>query len=200
MFCPHRRFGAGFFIERKTQMLFEEKKIKLKDGRTAVFRSPRPEDAQALLDYMKVTSGETPYLLRTPEECTMTLQQEQGFIAAAVAQEYDVMILCFVDDALAGNCRIVRHNKIKNRHRADVMIALYEKYWGLGIGTAMFHEMISLAEKWGLMQLELEVIEGNNRAIGLYEKMGFKTVAETPNAIYLPDGALLKEFLMIRPI
>ena len=82
-------------------MVFPEKAITLKNGKTALLRSPRPEDAQALLDYMKVTSGETPYLLRTPEECTMTLQQEQGFIDAAVAQEYDVMILCFVDDALA---------------------------------------------------------------------------------------------------
>lgn len=181
-------------------MLFEEKKIALKDGRTAVFRSPKPEDAQALLDYMKVTSGETPYLLRTPEECTMTLQQEQDFIAAAVAQEYDVMILCFVDGALAGNCRIVRHNKIKTRHRADVMIALYEKFWSLGIGTAMFQEMTALAESWGVRQMELEVIEGNHRAMALYEKMGFRTVAATPNAIRLPDGTLLKEFLMVRPV
>lgn len=150
-------------------MLYNEKRIRLKDGSTAVFRSPTSEDAQALLDYMKVTAGETPYLLRTPEECSMTLQQEREFIGSVTAQEYDVMILCFVDGALAGNCRIIRHNKKKNRHRADVMIALYQKYWNLGIGTAMFREMTALASEWGLMQLELEVIEGNTRAMALYE-------------------------------
>ncbi len=181
-------------------MLFEEKKITLKDGRTAIFRSPRPEDAQPLLDYMKITAGESPYLLRTPEECTMTVEAEQAFIANVVAQEFDMMILCFVEGELAGNCRIVRRNKIKNRHRADVMIALYQKYWSLGIGTAMFQEMISLGRTWGLMQLELEVIEGNTRAKGLYEKMGFQTVAATPNAIRLPDGTLLKEYLMVKPL
>lgn len=181
-------------------MLYSEKEITLKDGRCAVFRSPRLEDALALLDYMKVTAGETPYLLRTPEECTMTVQQEQDFILRAVSQDYDVMILCFVDGALAGNCRIVRHNKKKNMHRADVMIALYRKYWNLGIGTAMFREMIALAKDWGILQLELEVIEGNDRAITLYEKMGFETVAATPNAIRLEDGTMLKEFLMVKEL
>ena len=181
-------------------MLFQEKQIELKDGRTAVFRSPRPEDAKALLHYMKLTTGETPYLLRTPEECTMTVQQEQDYIASSVLQEYDVMILCFVGGALAGNCRIVRHNKAKNRHRADVMIALCKEFWNLGIGTAMFREMIALARQWGLEQLELEVIEGNTRAIALYEKMGFETVAVTPNAIHLSDGTVLSEALMIKQL
>lgn len=181
-------------------MLFCEKEIELKGGRTAVFRSPRPEDAQALLDYMKITSSETPYLLRTPEECTMTVEAEKAFIVKALAQEYDVMILCFVDGNLAGNCRIIRHNKRKTKHRSDVMIALYEKYWGLGIGTAMFREMIALAEGWGVQQLELEVIEGNERAMALYRKMGFETVAERPNAIRSEDGTLLKEFIMIKQL
>lgn len=181
-------------------MLFQEKFISLKNGATAVLRSPRPEDAQALLDYMKITAGETPYLLRTPEECTMTPESEQAFLVNVLAQDYDVMILCFVDGELAGNCRIVRHNKQKNRHRADVMIALYQKYWNLGIGTAMFREMIALARDWGLMQLELEVIEGNTRAMALYEKMGFQTVAAKPNAIRLSDGTLLKEYIMVKTL
>lgn len=181
-------------------MLFSEKRIQLKNGTSAVLRSPRPEDAQALLDYMKITSGETPYLLRTPEECTMTLAQEEAFLANTIRQPFDVMLLCFVEGELAGNCRIVRHNKRKNMHRADVMIALYQKYWNLGIGTAMFREMIALAESWGLMQLELEVIEGNDRAMRLYRKMGFETVAARPNAIRLPDGTMLKEFIMVKTL
>ena len=50
------------------------------------------------------------------------------------------------------------------------------------------------------MQIELEVIEGNVRAMSLYEKMGFEIVAATPNAIKLEDGNLLKEFLMVKPL
>lgn len=181
-------------------MRFPEKEIILKDGRIAIFRTPAPADAAEMVEYMRKTAGETDFLLRTPEEITMTASEESFFLNRIAESEYDCMIVCFVDGRLAGNCQISRHNKHKNRHRADVMIALLEEFWGLGIGTAMFREMIALAECWGLMQLELEVIEGNSRAIALYEKMGFTTVAATPNAIRLHDGTLLKEFLMVRPV
>lgn len=181
-------------------MYFPEKEIQLKDGRVAVFRTPSPADAAEMVEYMRKTAGETDFLLRTPEEVTMTAAEEALFLSRIVESEYDCMIVCTVDGRLAGNCQISRHNKQKNRHRADVMIALLEEFWGLGIGTAMFQEMISLAKQWDLMQLELEVIEGNERAIGLYRKMGFSTVAATPNAIRLADGILLKEFLMIKPL
>ena len=85
-------------------------------------------------------------------------------------------------------------------HRGTVMIALLQPYWGMGIGTAMFQEMIRIGRENHLMQLELDFVEGNTRAQALYEKMGFKIVAERPNAIRLRDGRLLKEYSMILPL
>ena len=181
-------------------MFFPAKEITLKDGRVAIFRTPSLADAAAMIEYMRMTAGETDFLLRTPEEVTMTAAEEEAYLSRIIESKYDCMIVCTVEGKLAGNCQISRHNKRKNDPRADVMIALLKEFWGLGIGTAMFREMIALAESWGLMQLELEVIEGNTRAIGLYEKMGFRTVAATPNAIRLPDGTMLKEFLMVKPL
>jgi len=181
-------------------MFFTEKEITLKDGRTALLRSPLPSDAEAALEYMKITAAETPFLLREPDEVTLTIADEERYLNRVVQSENDCSIFCFVNGRLAGNCSINRRTKRKNRHRADIGIALKQEFWNLGIGTAMFREMIALAQSWGLMQLELEVIEGNDRAIGLYEKMGFQTVAATPNAIRLPDGTMLQEFLMVKPL
>lgn len=181
-------------------MRFPEKEIPLKDGKIAKFRSPSPSDATEMVEYMRKTAGETIFLLRTPEEVTMTVAEEEACLNRITESEYDCMIICTVNGKLAGNCQISRHTKRKNCHRANVMIALLEEFWDLGIGTAMFREMIALAKNWGLMQLELEVIEGNSRAMALYEKMGFTTVAATPNAIRLSDGTLLKEFLMVKPL
>ena len=181
-------------------MYFDTKEIRLKDGRTAVFRTPSPADAAEMITYMRRTAGETNFLLRTPEEVTMTVAVEETFLQRILESETDCMIVCTVDGKLAGNCQISRHTKRKNCHRADVMIALLEEFWGLGIGTAMFEELIAIGKGWNLMQLELEVIEGNQRAIALYEKMGFHTVSYVPNAIKLADGTLLKEFRMIKPL
>ena len=181
-------------------MDFSEKEIKLKDGSTAIFRAPTPADAAEMLEYMRKTAGETNFLLRVPEEITMTVPEEERYLQNIVESQWNCMIVCIVDGKLAGNCQIARHNKRKNCHRADVMIALLKDFWGLGIGSAMFEEMIAIGKDWGLMQLELEVIEGNERAMGLYRKMGFETVSYIPNAIKLADGTLLKEYRMVKPI
>lgn len=181
-------------------MIYEPKEFKLKDGRTALLRSPTAADAAALVEYLKITAEETPFLLRCPEECTMTVEQEEAYLRRSVDIADHVMILCEVDGKIAGNCNLSRMNKLKTRHRGEIGIALVRKYWNLGIGTAMFEEMLRLATEWGIAQLELEVIEGNDRAIALYEKMGFSIVAAKPNAIRLPDGSLLKEYLMIRQL
>lgn len=130
----------------------------------------------------------------------MTVEQEEKFIQNVLESPDDTMILCEVDGEIAGNCHLMRHNKIKNRHRAMVAIALVKKFWNLGIGTAMFEEMIAAARQQGIEQLELEVIEDNERAMALYKKMGFRVTGEKPNAIRLSDGTMLKEYYMVREL
>jgi len=51
-------------------MLRNEIQFTLKDGRQALIRSPRDEDIQGMLDYLYISSGETEFILRYPEECT----------------------------------------------------------------------------------------------------------------------------------
>ncbi len=181
-------------------MVFEDKEIRLKDGRTAILRSPVPEDAGPMLEYLRQAAGETPFLMRTPEECTDTLEQEQDFIRKFRLSQEDVMLLCIVGGRLAGTCHLSRLPRLKTRHRGTVGIGLVRDFWNLGIGTAMFQELLAIARSWGLSQLELEFVEGNTRAQALYEKMGFQITGARPNAFRLPDGTMLKEFQMTRPL
>ena len=181
-------------------MRFESKEIVLKDGARAILRSPRVEDAQEMLNYLKATAGETEFVIRYPEECTMTLEQEERFIRSIVDSESDVMILCVIDGRIAGNCQLKFGTRIKTRHSGRVAIALYREFWGRGIGTILFEEMIGLAKQRGLMQLELEFVEGNERGRALYEKMGFSIVAVRPDAYLLKDGSFRKEYIMMKKL
>lgn len=181
-------------------MKIETKQIQLNDGRTALLRNPIPEDAATLLEYLRKTAGETDFLIRYPEECTMTLEQEQTFLQNSLQNPDSIMILCEVEGKLAGNCNLARHNKLKTRHRASIGIALTKEFWGLGIGTVLFEEMIRLAKHWGIEQLELEVFADNHRAMALYQKMGFQIVAEHPNFIKRKDGTYVNEYLMVKKV
>ena len=179
-------------------MLFETKALPLRDGRTCVLRAPREEDAEELLRYLRDTATETPYLLRTSEEAAgMTLTVETAYIAGMRESPYHMMLVAEVDGRIAGTCSIGFNGKAKMRHRASIGIALRRAYWGLGIGTAMFREMIALGRaRDGVRVLQLEFIEGNARARALYEKMGFRVVAVIPNAIQMDDGTLKNEYVM----
>ena len=177
-------------------MLLNEKKITLKNGSAAILRCPTAEDAEALLNCMMTASEETDNLLRYPEEWNITAEQEARWIKGSLSSPLSLTIVCIADGKLVGNCNISFGSGIKTKHRATVSIVILRDYWGLGIGTAMFSELIAAAREHGTEILELEYMEGNERGRRLYEKFGFRAVAERPNAFKLKDGTLLTEIMM----
>ena len=183
-------------------MIIQEIRFTLKDGRRALLRSPRDEDIPGVLDYLYQSAGETEFILRYPEECgKYTPEGEKALFDSINASEREAMLVCLVEGKVAGNCQITWNRSMKTRHRASVAIALLKEFWGQGIGTRMFQEMIRLAEEQKhTLQMELDFVEGNTRARALYEKMGFRISGVKPNAIRLRDGTLLNEYSMIREI
>ncbi len=181
-------------------MIREDIHFTLKDGREALIRNPKDEDIQGMLDYLYISSGETEFILRYPEECKKyTAEGEKALFDRMNSSDNETMLVCIVDGKLAGNCQITWPTGIKTRHRATVAIALLKEYWNQGIGTRLFQELIAIAEEnEQILQMELEFVEGNSRARALYEKMGFRIAGIKPNAIRLKDGTLLNEYFMVR--
>ena len=153
-------------------------------------------------DILRVSSAETEFILRYPEERDCyTPEAEKALFEKLNASDSDAMIACLVEGKVAGNCHVRWSKSLKIRHRASVGIALMSPYWNQGIGTMMFREMIRIAEETPyILQMELDFIEGNSRARALYEKMGFRITGMKPNAIRLKNGTLLNEYSMIREI
>ncbi len=179
---------------------FESKTYQLKDGRSLLLRAPEASDAAELIRYMVDTAHETHFVLRTPEECVMTEEKEVAFIHGVNDSPHDLMICAFVDGQLAGNCHVSYGWRVRTCHRGSVAIALRKPYWGLGIGTRLMQAMTEQARAWGLHHLELEYVEGNDRARRLYEKAGYHQTYVNPDAIRLEDGTLLALIGMQLPL
>lgn len=177
-------------------MIFDEKKITLKDGRTAILKSPCVEDAEKMLNFIKKSCGETDFLARYPEEWSIDVEQEEAWVKRMLDSPDILTMTCYVDNEVAGNCELRFKSGIKTSHRAEVAIAILREYWNLGRGSSMFSELISEARKRGAEIMELEFMEGNERAKRLYEKFGFRVVSEKPNAYKLKDGTMRKEYYM----
>ena len=162
----------------------------LPDGRQVFLRFPDPErHAATLINFLKTVCDETDFLSQAPDEVTFTEEEEKEFLKKINADPKSLMILAEVNGELAGNCSLTIGEKRRNAHRATMGIALYEKYWGLGIGKLLVQAVIDTARQKGIDYLELEVVADNARAIDLYERMGFETIGCLPDAIRWEDGS-----------
>lgn len=59
----------------------------------------------------------------------------------------------------------------------SLAISLFEQYRGLGIGTGMLKEMLSLLKKHGYERVSLSVQKANSAA-KMYQKLGFRVISE----------------------
>ena len=182
-------------------MKIEPIAIKDKSGRTVILRSAEPEDSLDLIQYLKVTSRETPYLIREPEEITITLESERTFIQDKIDSDRELMLVAFVDGKHAGNCSLMSLAAYKRyRHRCEVAVALYKEYWGCGIGKAMLEKVLDIAVKVGYEQAELEVVADNQKAIALYESLGFVKYGTFPDNMKYADGTYRDAYWMMKKL
>ena len=168
------------------------------NGHELILRNATEDDAEMLIEYLKTTNGETRFLIKEPEEVTITLEEEKAFIQRQNEAEGNIMLLGFLDGQFVGNCALNGFGRFRFRHRVSLGIALYQKYTGMGIGKAMLETAINLAKEMGYEQLELEVVANNERAIALYKKMGFEICGTTPNAMKYKDGTYADEYKMVK--
>ena len=79
-------------------------------------------------------------------------------------------------------------------------IALYKEYCGCGIGKAMLETVLDVATELGYEQAELEVVAGNESAISLYEKLGFKKYATFQDNMKYADGSYCDAYGMMKKL
>lgn len=170
------------------------------NGRKLVFRSAEKEDAKMLLPYLKRVCSETRFLLREPDECKdMTLEQEEAFINSHLENERACLILAELDGEYVGNASFdVAGCSRRNAHRADIGIALYMDYTGRGIGKKLFGLILETIEECGFESAELTVVEGNDRAIHMYESFGFRETGRIPKANKYDDGSYAADIFMVK--
>lgn len=180
-------------------MVFEMKNIELKNGKRCTLRSVDVRDAEAMIEYLRTVSAETPFLLRNEDEVKYTIEAEEKLIEGKRAEPCEIMMVAEIDGIIAGNCGILSIGSLRRiSHRCGFAIALKEDYWHLGIASAMMDYAFSLAKEMGYEQVELEVVEGNDRAKRLYESFGFKETGKKLHSMKYDDGSYRDEYTMVK--
>lgn len=112
-------------------------------------------------------------------ENTMGLPSERvqrnidGFQAMGPDDHNFVAVLA--DGTVIGTAGLQVCPSPRMRHVGSVGLFVHTEYQNMGVGTALLKTLLDLADNWlMLVRVELEVYADNERAIHLYEKLGFE--------------------------
>ena len=160
-------------------------KIVLKNGKEAYLRNGAASDGNAVLENFNLAHAETDYLLSYPDENSFDSEEEGKFLQQKTDSMNEIEIIALVDGKVAGTAGIEAvGTKYKVRHRAEFGICVLREYWGFGIGRALTEACIACAKEAGYIQLELNVVAENTRAISLYKKEGFVEYGRNPKGFH----------------
>ena len=145
-----------------------------------VIERARPEEAAALLDYLKIVGGETDNLSFGAEGVPLGLEAEQDYLRAQCGSSDNAQYFAKADGEIIGTASLNRnHNRMS--HRGVFGISLKKAWWGSGAASALMEAILDFAKENGFEQLNLEVRSSNARAIHLYEKYGFRKLCTFPH-------------------
>ena len=155
--------------------------IVLKNGTEALIRNADAPDGASVFEAFNLTHAESDYLLSYPDENSYNPEQEAQFLAKKASSTNEIELVAVIDGKVAGMAGIEAvGSKYKVKHRAELGISILKEYWGLGLGKALMQACIQCAREAGYVQLELNVVAENERAISLYKNLGFEEFGRNP--------------------
>lgn len=164
---------------------------------SVIIREVTSEDHQAVQSLMQKVARETDFLtLNSPNppqnELKEVTQVEQ------LCQSLNTLILvALADEEIIGLASIKGEEGSNTSHIGEVGISVARDYWGIGLGQLLIGELITWAEALGnLKRLELRVQIRNERAVHLYQKLGFEIEGTLKNAAFTAEGDLVDVYMM----
>jgi RimJ/RimL family protein N-acetyltransferase len=159
-----------------------------------------PDDAGAVLLYLRQVGGETPNLTFGAEGPGLTEAEERDHLERVGQADNSLAILALVGDTIVGSLTFDGGRRPRLRHAGEFGISVAQEYAGLGIGRAMIEYMIAWAERSGVVRkINLKVRVDNAGAIRLYERMGWVHEGRTTRDTLI-DGEFNDCLLMGRVI
>ena len=161
-----------------------------------IYRTAVPDDAPALLEYLRTVGGETGNLTFGAEGMPLTEEQERKFLENIQNDPYNRLFLALDGDRIVGDSSLNGSKRPRMCHRRELGISVLRDYWGQGIGTGLMERMVEFARATGAEQMTLGVRSDNERAKALYRRFGFVRCGTWPGHIKI-DGKRYDVDLMV---
>ena len=163
--------------------------VMLKNGEYVIIRRAQTGDEDAYACVANACYRETRFLSRSADDEPLAARSLLGFIEDMASSEKEVLLVAVYEGRIVGFGQITAClNRVKMKHKCALDISILKDFWHLGIGTALMSSLIGFAEVAGYEQINLSVASDNERAISLYEKLGFEVTGREVHAMKHADG------------
>jgi RimJ/RimL family protein N-acetyltransferase len=152
---------------------FEPFDFECRDGRVVTLRPVILEDAQSFLAYLELVGGETDFLTFGAGEVGLTVESERKMIHLFTKRGL-MFVAEFNGEIVAGASLRVHGPRPRVKHFSELGISVLRSFWGQGLGTVMMEHTLGWAEDHGVTKLNLGVMRSNERALSMYQRLGFK--------------------------
>src|SRR5678815_584882 len=177
---------------------FDIQTVGLKDGRTIVIRSARDEDAEGVLQAIKLSMVDGQGMILTAEEYNVTADDVKTWIKAHNGPK-DVMLLAEHDGIVVGSIEFHIAKPRRCAHWGTISMAVSPGWRGSGLGNTLLARLldwaISVPE---ITKVILAVRADNAPAIALYKKHGFVLCGCDKAYLKLSDGSFVDDLRMER--
>lgn len=148
--------------------------FKTKSGKTGVVRSARTEDASVILALGKEVMAEQIYTLTLPEELPLTIEEEEKWIEDMSSHSSKLVLVAVVDSELVGILDFSVGHRQRIAHTGDFGVSIAKPFREDGVGSHLLKSLLEWAKLHPKIEkVNLKVHATNERAMGLYRKLGF---------------------------
>lgn len=143
-----------------------------------IIRPVRPEDAEGVYALRLLPTVLDGTLAMPSARIEETQQRLQGLGSDTHS------FVAVLDDEIVGMAGL-HVGSGRRRHTASLGMMVHDRFQGRGIGRTLLAALLDVADTYlGLARVELEVFPDNQRAINLYEHMGFEREGYKRKAIF----------------
>jgi RimJ/RimL family protein N-acetyltransferase len=172
----------------------EPRTLTARDGRAMVVRCATADDAEAYVRHRAEEGATYEYLVTEPDEFQADAAAWAERFASAADDPGRLMLLAEVDGRIVGFLFFTAGSRRRVAHKGMFGMGVGHESRGNGVGRALLTTLLDWAAAHPTLEkICLGVFADNDRAIALYEKLGFAAESREPRSIKLGPGHYVED-------
>ncbi len=159
--------------------------IHLRDDSIATLRAIRPDDKQRLLDGFHRLTGKSIYFRFHTSKKDLSENELRYFTEVDFDRHVAIVIAINegANEQLIGVGRYVNADTATALQTAEIAIAVDDAHHGLGVGTILFEQLVTIALQKGITRFVAEVLLENKNMLEIFRHSGFSLVTTVSSGL-----------------